>query len=119
MTGEYEDDDGLLDESFVRPFIITGGRGESDLPIEAMVIAVPTARGVPTSTEYRAIMRLCSQSQSIAEISARCRLPLGVIRVLVSDLVKLGALELAMNEKLAVNDELALVDRIIAAVERL
>jgi Protein of unknown function (DUF742) len=119
MEDDFEDDDGLLDESFVRPFIITGGRGQSNLPIEAMVLSVANPRNVPPDPEYRAIMKVCAQAQSIAEISARCKLPLGVVRVLVSDLVMAGALELATNEKLAVEDQIDLIERIIAAVERI
>ncbi|MCL2463514.1 MAG: DUF742 domain-containing protein [Micrococcales bacterium] len=75
----------------LRPYAVTGGRvpsGRADLPLEALVEAVPGAvAGLGFPPELRAIMRHATAGYtSIAELSALLRLPVGVIRVLVGDL---------------------------------
>jgi len=77
----------------VRPYAVTGGRvraASSDLPLEALVEALPAAvgaRGLPP--EKRAILQHAAHTfVSIAELSAFLRLPLGVVRVLVTDLAE-------------------------------
>lgn len=75
----------------VRPYAVTGGRvraANSDLPLEALVEALPGAvssQGLPP--EKRAILQHAAHTfVSVAELSALLRLPLGVVRILVTDL---------------------------------
>jgi hypothetical protein len=75
----------------VRPYAVTGGRvrsARSDLPLEALVEILPDAassRGL--TPEKRAILQHASRDYiSIAELSALLHLPIGVVRILVSDL---------------------------------
>ncbi|GAA2238878.1 DUF742 domain-containing protein [Rarobacter faecitabidus] len=75
----------------VRPYAVTGGRvrsASSDLPLETLVSARPEAaqtRGLPP--EKRTILASAAENYvSIAEFSALLKLPLGVVRILVSDL---------------------------------
>jgi hypothetical protein len=74
----------------IRPFLLTGGRtqpAQEGLAIESLVQAQP---GIPTDRlrfEARRIVEICWQPTSIAELSAALTVPLGVVRVLVSDLV--------------------------------
>ncbi len=75
----------------VRPYAVTGGRvrsSRSDLPLEALVELMPGAvAGVGLPPERRAILHHAAQGYvSVAELSALLHLPIGVIRVLVSDL---------------------------------
>ncbi len=77
----------------VRPYAMTGGRTRptrDDLEIEALVSTTSgelTPKLTPKLTvEQRAIAALCHDILSVAEISARLRLPLGVTRVLVGDM---------------------------------
>jgi hypothetical protein len=69
---------------------MTGGRTQptrDDLPIEALVSTLTVTGPTPKLTvEQRAIAALCQDLLSIAEVSARLHLPLGVIRVLVGDM---------------------------------
>ncbi len=82
------------DETYaVRPYAVTGGRvsaASKSLPMEALVEArsdIQSLRGV--TPEKKTILQLATgEYQSIAELSAHTRLPLGVVRVLVSDLAK-------------------------------
>jgi len=75
----------------VRPYAVTGGRvsaASKDLPMEALVEAASGAQASRGLTpEKKRILELASgQYQSVAELSAHTRLPLGVVRVLVTDL---------------------------------
>jgi hypothetical protein len=74
----------------VRPYAMTGGRtrpSHDTLEIEALVSTTSIGEQTPKLTvEQRAIAALCHDILSIAEVSARLHLPLGVTRVLVSDM---------------------------------
>ncbi len=88
----HADDQDLEQEAYaVRPYAVTGGRVSAasvDLPMEALVESTstdPTWRGL--TSEKKKILKLATgQYQSVAELSAHTRLPLGVVRVLVTDL---------------------------------
>jgi hypothetical protein len=106
-----------VDGDTVRPFFLTRGRTRSvgeDLPVEALV----TAYGRPTDEldpEHRAIVELCRHKPiAIAEIAARGNLPLGVARVVVSDLVAWGHME--VHETVDVHGDAHLLRRLIAGV---
>lgn len=75
----------------VRPYAVTGGRisaASADLPMEALVEALADTQALRGFTpEKKKILQLAAgQFQSVAELSAHTRLPLGVVRVLVTDL---------------------------------
>jgi len=80
----------------VRPYTLTAGRTETsvDLPLEAPVQTLQTALAHkwPPNDVTDKIIQLCIKSPSVAEISARLDLPLGVARVLVGELVMSGYL---------------------------
>jgi len=85
-----------------RPFVLTSGRvlgTDSDIGIETQVTSrldglgrqqAPLHRLTP---ELQAIVVLCEQPVSVAEISARLRLHLDVTRILVNDLRTAGYLD--------------------------
>lgn len=82
--------------NLVRPYTLTAGRTHTDvpLPLEAPVQALRKAQPNqwPASDPRGRIVELCQGAPSVAEISARLNLPLGVARVLVGDLVTSGYL---------------------------
>ena len=82
--------------SALRPFVITSGRVDGpdpDIGMETQVTAAPGAAPARLPPEKRAIVTLCSEPLSVAEISARLRLHLGVTRILVGDLRADGQLD--------------------------
>ncbi|MBW8793850.1 MAG: DUF742 domain-containing protein [Streptomyces sp.] len=91
---EREPAEAVEETSFVRPFIITGGRAEplqTDLRLETLVMAV----GAPDESltfERRHIVAVCAQPTTVAEVAHRVGVPLGVAKVLISDLVVAGQL---------------------------
>ncbi|MGI4894223.1 MAG: DUF742 domain-containing protein [Janthinobacterium lividum] len=90
----WSDDDSQDAEEFtVRPYTVTGGRtrpANAELPVEALVEAVAEPE-VGMTAERRKILELTKNSYlSIAELSAHVHLPVGVVRVVVSDLSQSG-----------------------------
>lgn len=81
------------EERFVRPFVVTAGRTVpvlDGLRIETLVQAPPSALSAPLRFEERTIARLCLRPHSIAEIAAALGVPVGIAKVLVSDLAAAG-----------------------------
>ncbi|NJQ00875.1 DUF742 domain-containing protein [Streptomyces zingiberis] len=90
----------------VRPYALTGGRTRFGhvLLVESFVSAIEAPEERPELTagnwadrvmpEMRAIVELCRRMRSVAEISALLRIPLGVVRVLLSDLADQGKIRI-------------------------
>ncbi|WP_440071230.1 DUF742 domain-containing protein [Streptosporangium sp. OZ121] len=93
--GYEPEHDGPAEEesALVRMYAVTGGRvvPSSKLAMEALVTTTTTTPlGLSYIREYRFISDLCRSIRSIAEISALLGVPLGVTRVLVSDMESEG-----------------------------
>jgi hypothetical protein len=79
----------------VRPFAVAGGRtrpGRFDLNLITLVVAVGRPERHRNDPEYAEIMRCCAHPMSVAEVAATVDLPLGVVKVLLSDLIERGDL---------------------------
>ncbi|MEU3841786.1 DUF742 domain-containing protein [Streptomyces sp. NPDC028635] len=86
----------------VRPYSLTGGRTRFGhvLLVETFVAALDApeerkeiTKGTLTTRvmpEMRAIVELCRRMRTVAEIAALLKMPLGVVRVLLSDLADQG-----------------------------
>jgi hypothetical protein len=82
----------------VPEYAFTGGRTRAavrELPLETVVRAAEqAARSVAgLAMESRAIVEMCWEPRSLAEIGAGLGVPVGVARVLVGDLANAGYLE--------------------------
>ena len=77
-------------------YAVTGGRtraGDHDLPIESVVTsAAPDDSVDDLQAEYRAILDLARTPVALVEVAAGLGVPIGVARVLVSDLAEAGHL---------------------------
>jgi hypothetical protein len=105
----------------VRPYYMTGGRTQpahTDLEIEALVSTTALGERAPQLTvEQRAIAALCRDILSIAEISARLDLPLGVTRVLVGDMADGGLVVLHRPVTVGDRPDLALLQRVLYGLQ--
>jgi hypothetical protein len=101
----------------VRPYAMTGGRTQplhTELEIEALVSTTSLGERTPKLTvEQRAIAALCHDILSIAEISARLDLPLGVTRVLVGDMAYEGMVMVHRPAQAGDRPDLALLERVL------
>lgn len=91
-------DDGvetMASTRLVRPYLMTGGRTTADEEIQLETQLLATGGGgdaSPHRWESAQILELAEQPVALIEVSARLSIPLGVARVLVSDLIKSNAL---------------------------
>ena len=78
-------------------YALTRGRTRSvqgrDMPVETLVTVAGNADSGGLEPEYRTTVELAAQPVSIAEVGAALGVPIGVARVVVSDLVDAGHLE--------------------------
>ena len=104
--------------TLVRPYAWTRGRTHtrSDLAVETLVSTI--APDLATSWEHRAVTELCATPRSVAEVSALMSLPLGVARVLISDLADSRAVTVHHRAGGEAPD-LAFMGRVLAGLRRL
>ncbi len=111
--------------------MLTGGRTESGhvLLVETFVAVVEAPDGLPEPAEdglrgrvlpeMRAIEWLCRRMRSVAEVAALLRMPLGVARVLLSDLADQGRIRVHGTGHGAERPDHALLERVLDGLRRL
>jgi hypothetical protein len=106
----------------VRPYALTGGRtrsGAADLPIESLVVTSAKGRsaGPRLQLERKAIAELCLDPISVAEVSVHLGVPLGVARVLVTDMSEQGLVD--VHQGRAERPNQALLERVLHGIRDL
>ncbi len=92
----------------VRPYAVTGGRTRTTtnepIPVETLVQSLGGYDDISLTPERRKILELTrDQYLSIAELSAHVHLPVGIVRVLVSDLSDAGSVRIHATGSLTTN----------------
>jgi hypothetical protein len=109
--------------AIVRAYAWTGGRTRSDYRLEIETLVSTSARALDElaslPTEHQEVAQLCRQSKSVAEVSALLRLPLGVIKVLISDMARLGLVIVHHNAAAGETPELELLSRVLRGLTNL
>jgi hypothetical protein len=98
MSAAESDADLWLDEEagpVVRSYAVTRGRtratrGEFDLITLVSAVRRPSSADADLAPEDAAILRLCQNPTSVAEVAAHLDRPLGTVRVLLGDLLDRG-----------------------------
>jgi hypothetical protein len=94
----------------VRPFVLTSGRvrgSDPEIGLETQISARAQNSLVPQprlTSESQAIVALCAEPISVAEVSARLRLHLGVTKILVGDLRAAGYLDVHVVDVASIHD---------------
>ncbi|MFI7012154.1 DUF742 domain-containing protein [Streptomyces sp. NPDC050145] len=114
----------------VRPYSLTGGRtrfghvllvetfvAALEAPDERLEIGKGTLAGV--MPEMRAIVELCRRMRTVAEIAALLKMPLGVVRVLLSDLADQGKIRVYGTGHGPGQPDRALLERVLSGLRRL
>ena len=106
-----------------RPYTLTGGRtrAQIDLPIEVSVETLNGEIDWAPGDVRTVIVGMCSDRQSIAEISSYAVQPIGVIRVLVGDLVESGYLRVhaTLTDSSSVSERRRLIERTLSGLRSL
>jgi len=116
MSTEDRQDSRQEPGRLVRPYAMTGGRTRpaDDLELETLVSTTSLGEtSLTLSLERRSIALLCRDILSIAEISARLDLPLGVVRVLVGDMAEEGLVTVHRPASVGDRPDLALLERVL------
>ncbi|MBG0812919.1 DUF742 domain-containing protein [Planomonospora sp. ID82291] len=116
--------DGTGDEEpLFRPYAVTGGRAEPryHMAMETLVSSSPIMDEelALLTPEQDAIIRLCRSFRSVAEISALLRVPLGVARVLVADMVDEGLVRIHQPRLDQGQPDLNMLERVLSGLRRL
>lgn len=105
----------------MRPYTMTGGRTSSRRPLLLeTLVSVPDYDSSVYQTllaESREIYALCREVHSIAEISADLAIPLGVVRVLVSDLADDKRIRIHPPASAAGMSENVLLERVLRGLQ--
>ncbi|MEU8664098.1 DUF742 domain-containing protein [Actinoplanes philippinensis] len=105
----------------VRPYMTARGRTGSRSPLLIHTLVSTGNRYDPLlaaslAPASRTLYEQARRMSSVAELSAGCGLPLGLTRLLISDLLKIGQLE--VHDPRSAQD-LALLERLRAGLARL
>lgn len=115
----------------VRPYSLTGGRTRFGhvLLVETFVAALeaPEERRELTNgelssrvmPELRAIVELCRRMRTVVEVSALLKMPLGVVRVLLSDLADQGKIRVYNTGHGTGRPDRALLERVLDGLRSL
>jgi hypothetical protein len=113
---------GRMRSKRIRPYALTGGRTRSrhELLVEALVSVPRYDPRLSDSLmpESRALYERARSRVSIAELSVAISVPLGVVRVLVSDLAAQGAIFIHPTAH-AYNHDREMLGRILDGLQRL
>jgi hypothetical protein len=119
---EDGDDDDSFGSRLVRPYMVTGGRTHvvhHAIPFEALISTVDNHAGGILNFERRAIVELCLSPTSVAEISARLAIPIGVARVLVDDLAGSGVVRIASTNPTTGGSDRTLLEKVLNGIRTL
>jgi Protein of unknown function (DUF742) len=110
--------------ALVRPYAVTRGRTEPQRDIALEAILLTTGRGQQEARfagrDKQVIASLCDgRAQSLAEVAAYTRLPLGVARVLIADMVTDGLLALHEPMQAGDDDRMEVLERVLSGLRKL
>jgi Protein of unknown function (DUF742) len=111
----------------VRPYAVTGGRTEpadgAILDLIAVIVDSGAAAGdddrIGLGPEHRRILSLCQQPATVADVASDTRLPLGVVRVLISDLIVSGRINVVVQRPAAVQPSADLLREVLHGLRAL
>jgi len=111
--------------SLARPYAWTAGRTRPsvDLALEALVETTPEGRSASYSrtSPLSLVTQLCLRRRSVAEVAAHLRVPLGVARVLVGDLLSSGQVTVrdVLTEDATWDERNDLLERVLSGLRTL
>ncbi len=122
MSTDNEDEHVMVEDDFIRPFLVTAGRTTASvdgLKLETLIQSSVSSLGRQLRFEAARVHELCKAPISIAEISAHLSIPSGVVKVVVGDLIESGHVRAHRTIEGHSSDDVQLISRLIAGVRRL
>ena len=101
----------------VRPYVMTKGRtmpaSDSYIGLIDMVVAQARSRlpaDARPNAEHRRLLARCRSPITVVDLASDASLPVGVVRVLLSDLARWGTVRVVQSPRGRVTDERLLMD---------
>ncbi|MBO0819680.1 MAG: DUF742 domain-containing protein [Nocardiopsaceae bacterium] len=107
-----------------RPYMVTGGRTRqrTTLRFDLIDLVRRTARPVGDAAytpERRAILGICQEPVTVADLAAELGLALGVVRIVLDDLVQDGLIEVLVAAQQGWATDTTLLERVIEGIKSL
>ena len=107
----------------VRLYTLTGGRtrGHADLPLETQVMATGITPTMTLTPEQAVMLATCREPAGLVDLSAALKIPLGVVRVLLGDLLVTGLVtsHSPLTAAVPVHRDVALLEEVLDGIEAL
>jgi hypothetical protein len=114
MTPPHEPDDEVYRPRLIRSYTLTAGRTATsvDLAMEATLRLQAGAEAPVLSPSAAQVLEVCDR-RSVAEVSALTKMPIGVTRVLLGDLIEQGLVRIqaTITDKTSTDERLELIER--------
>lgn len=114
MTPPHEPDDEVYRPRLIRSYTLTAGRTATsvDLALEATLRLQAGAEAPVLSPSAAQVLEVCDR-RSVAEVSALTKMPIGVTRVLLGDLIEQGLVRIqaTITDKSSTDERLELIER--------
>ena len=114
MTPPPEPDDEGYRPRLIRSYTLTAGRTASkvELAMEATLRLQAGAEAPVLSPSAAQVLEVCDR-RSVAEVSALTKMPIGVTRVLLGDLIEQGLIRIqaTITDKSSTDERLELIER--------
>lgn len=107
-----------------RPYTVTGGRTRQrtalrfDL-IDLMGRTMRPAGHAATTPERRAVLDMCREPVTVADLASELGLPIGVVRIVLDDLVHDGLIEVRVAAQQSPVTDASLLERVLAGIKAL
>jgi hypothetical protein len=106
----------------VRPYAMTNGRTQPSTPLDLMSLVRATGRGMvgknQLGVEHSKALDLCASPTSVAEVAALLRRPVTVTKVVLSDLIELGAVIAKFAPSESYSNDPAILEAVIDGLRR-
>ena len=114
MTPPLEPEDEAYRPRLIRSYTLTAGRTATsvDLAMEATLRLQAGAEAPVLTPSAAQVLEVCDR-RSVAEVSALTKMPIGVTRVLLGDLIEQGLVRIqaTINDKTSTDERLELIER--------
>ena len=114
MTPPLEPEEEAYRPRLIRSYTLTAGRTAAtvDLAMEATLRLQAGAEAPALSPSAAQVLEVCDR-RSVAEVSALTKMPIGVTRVLLGDLIEQGLVRIqaTINDKTSTDERLELIER--------
>ncbi|WP_194820904.1 DUF742 domain-containing protein [Micromonospora sp. S-DT3-3-22] len=104
----------------VRPYTVSAGRTRPTTTMDLLswVVATGVRPRARLEPDHDVALRLCGAATTVAEIAARMRLPAAVTKVVLSDLVAVGAVRTRPPHPVADPTDRSILERLLAGLQQ-